>query len=103
MRDPENRGTAHDVVESYGSLLKNTKVVVNGGVTPEEGAGLVADGKADAISLGMLFISHPDLVKRVKHGKPLDNAIQFGHLYGGQNGGNGDTSVGYTDYPEATY
>ena len=101
--DPTNRGTPHDVVESYGPLLKNTKVVVNTGVTPEEGAGLVADGKVDAVSFGMLFISHPDLVKRIKHGKPLDNPIQFGHLYGGQNGGSGDTRVGYTDYPEATY
>jgi len=96
---PEDRGTAHDVVESYGSLLENTKVVVNAGVTPEEGAGLVAEGKADAVSFGMLFISHPDLVKRVKHGKPLDNAVQFGNLQGGS----GDTGVGYTDYPAATY
>ena len=101
--DPANRGTPHDVVESYGSLLKNTKVVVNGGATPEEGASLLAEGKADAISFGMLFISHPDLAKRVKHGKPLDNPIEFGHLQGGQNGGGGDTGVGYTDYPEATY
>jgi len=103
MLDPGHRGTDHDVVGSYGSVLKNTKVVVNSGVTPEEGAGLVAEGKADAVSFGLLYISHPDLVKRVKHGKPLDNPVQFGHLYGGQNGGNGDTGVGYTDYPEATY
>ena len=103
MLDPVNRGTVHDVVESYGSLLKNTKVVVNGGVTPEEGAGFVTEGNADAISFGLLFISHPDLARRVQHGKPLNNAVQFGHLYGGQNGGSGDTGVGYTDYLEATY
>ena len=100
--DPGHRGTDHDVLESYGPVLKNTKVVVNGGATPEEGVGLVAEGKVDAVSFGLLFISHPDLVKRVKNGKPLDNPVQFGHLYGGQNAG-GDANVGYTDYPEATY
>ena len=88
----------HDIVESYGPILKNTNVVVNGGVTPQEGAGLVAEGKVDAIAIGIPFISHPDLVKRVKHGKPLDNPVQSTYLYGVKNGG-----VGYTDYPEATY
>ena len=57
MLDPGHRGTDHDVVGSYGSLLKNTKVVINAGVTPEEGAGLVAEGKTDAVSFGTLFIS----------------------------------------------
>ena len=103
MLDPGHRGTDHDVLESYGPVLKTAKVVVNGGVTPEEGAGLVAGAKVDVVSFGMLFISHPDLAKRVKNSKPLDNPVQFGHLYGGQNGGSGDTNVGYTDYPEATY
>jgi len=92
----------HDVVESYGSVLRNTNVVLNGGVTPEEGADLVASGKVDAIFIGLPFIPHPDLVKRVKHGKPLDNPVQFGHLYGGQNP-DGPSGVGYTDYPEAMY
>lgn len=85
-------------MESYGSILKNTNVVVNAGVTPEEGVGLIAEGKADAIALGMPFISHSDLAKRVKHGKPLDNPVDSAHLPGGQGG-----VVGYTDYPEATY
>jgi len=62
----------------------------------------VAEGKADAVSLGIQFISHPDLVKRVEHGKPLDNPVQFGHLYGGQNL-DGASAAGYIDYPEATY
>ena len=91
------RGTVHDVIESYGSLLGSTKVVINAGLTPEEGAGLVAAGKVDAISLGKPFISHPDLVKRVGHGKPLDNPVRNEYVYGGPGG------VGYTDYPEATY
>ena len=94
----KHRTTVHDVIESYGLILKNTNVVVNGGVTPEEGAGLVAERKVDAISLAIPFISHPDLVKRVKHGKPLDNPVQTTRFYGVQNG-----SVGYTDYPEAVY
>ena len=103
MLDPGHRGTDHDIVGSYGSLFKNAKVVVNSGVTPEEGAALVAEGKADAVSFGLLFLAHPDLPYRIAHEKPLDNPVEFGQLYGSQLGPGGDMNLGYTNYPAATY
>jgi len=49
-----------------------------------------------------MWITHPDLEKRVEHGKPLDNHLDIQHLYG--NGASVEEQrVGYTDYPEATY
>jgi len=104
MLDPEfdgkKRATVHDVLGSYRHLLKNSKIFVNAGVTPEEGAELVASGQVDAIAIGFMWVTTPDLVKRVQYGKPLDNAPDFVHLYGGSNA---DLDVGYTDYPEAKY
>ncbi|KAF8882046.1 hypothetical protein CPB84DRAFT_1751013 [Gymnopilus junonius] len=67
----------------------------------EEGAKLIASGEVDAIGIGLNFIMHPDLVKRVEHGKPLDNAPDMQHLQ--TNKDSGDWSTGYTDYPLAVY
>ena len=50
------------------------------------------DGHADAIAFGRIFISNPDLPRRLQHGFPLTpyNRKTF---YGGD-------VAGYTDYPE---
>lgn len=98
--DGKKRATIHDVLGSYRGIFKNAKVIVNAGVTPQEGAELVATGQADAISIGFAYLTHPDLVKRVQHDKPLDNAPNFPHLY--YNEGD-DLGLGYTDYAEAVY
>ncbi|KAF8882047.1 flavoprotein NADH-dependent oxidoreductase [Gymnopilus junonius] len=95
------RATQHDVLGSYRPVIKNTPVLINGGVLPEEGAELVASGKVDAISIGFNFITHSDLVKRMEHGKPLDNVPDIQHLQ--TNKHSGDWSTGYTDYPLAVY
>jgi len=50
------------------------------------------------VVIGFQFITHPDLVKRVLHGKPLDNVPDFAHLQWGKNADE-DMSKGYTDYP----
>ena len=60
---------------------------------------LVASGKIDGIFIGLNWITHPDLVKRVVHGKPLNNITDFAHIHPGSD----DWSVGYTDYPSAAY
>lgn len=95
------RGIPHDVLASYGPLIKNSKIFLNGGVTPEEGAELVSSGKIDGFFIGIPFISHPDLVKRIKYGKPLDNALDIPHMQWGK--GEKNLEIGYTDYPEAVY
>ncbi|TFK38161.1 hypothetical protein BDQ12DRAFT_684066 [Crucibulum laeve] len=97
----KKRAAIHDIVESYRHLIKNAKVFVNAGVTPEESTRLISDGKADAISIGFSWTTHPDLVKRTQHGKPLNNIPDIPHLQWGKS--EKDLRAGYTDYPEAEY
>ncbi|KAF9010821.1 flavoprotein NADH-dependent oxidoreductase [Cyathus striatus] len=99
--DGKGRATKHDIFETYAPLIKNAKFFANVGVTPEEGATLVSSGKADAIAIGFNWITHPDLAKRIKHGKPLNNHPDMPHLQWGKD--EEDMRIGYTDYPEAIY
>lgn len=87
---------------SYGPLIKNAKIFLNAGVTPEEGAELISSGKIDGTFIGFSWIAHPDLAKRVEHGKPLDNAPNVPFLQGGSEVLE-ELRIGYTDYPEASY
>ena len=52
---------------------------------------LLAEGKADAVAFGKLFIANPDLPARFARGAPL-NAWNTGTFYSG-------AAEGYTDYP----
>jgi N-ethylmaleimide reductase len=62
-----------------------------GGFTGETAEAAIAAGHADAIAFGRIFISNPDLPRRLQHGFPLTpyNRATF---YGGE-------EAGYTDYP----
>jgi len=62
-----------------------------GGFTGESAEAAIADGHADAIAFGRIFISNPDLPRRLQHGYPLTpyNRATF---YAGE-------EKGYTDYP----
>ncbi len=62
-----------------------------GAYTPATAARALADGRADAIAFGRLFIANPDLVARVRLGAAL-NAPDRTTFYGGG-------AHGYTDYP----
>ena len=61
-----------------------------GGFTGDTAEAAIAAGHADAIAFGRIFISNPDLPRRLKHGYPLTpyNRATF---YGGE-------EIGYTDY-----
>jgi N-ethylmaleimide reductase len=61
-----------------------------GGFTGETAEAAIAAGHADAIAFGRIFISNPDLPRRLREGFPLTpyNRATF---YGGE-------EVGYTDY-----
>ncbi len=61
-----------------------------GGFTGEAAEAAIAAGHADAIAFGRIFISNPDLPRRLRHGFPLTpyNRATF---YGGG-------EAGYTDY-----
>src|ERR1700676_326049 len=62
-----------------------------GGFTGETAEAAVAGGQAEAIAFGRIFISNPDLPRRLRQGFPLTpyNRATF---YGGK-------AAGYTDYP----
>lgn len=79
--------------------MKRAKCIINAGVTPEEGAELVSEGKADAIAIAFNYVAHPDLVDRVQRGLPLDNTLDVKRLYGGPEVDK--WPVGYINYPKA--
>jgi N-ethylmaleimide reductase len=66
-------------------------LITAGGFTGESAEAAIAAGHADAIAFGRIFISNPDLPRRLREGRPLTpyNRATF---YGGE-------AAGYTDYP----
>jgi N-ethylmaleimide reductase len=68
----------------------NGVLISAGGFTGETAEAAIAAGHADAIAFGRIFISNPDLPRRLQHGYPLTpyNRATF---YGGE-------ETGYTDY-----
>jgi len=62
-----------------------------GGFTGEAANAAIAAGHADAIAFGRIFISNPDLPRRLRLGYPL-RAYNRATFYGGE-------EAGYTDYP----
>ena len=66
-------------------------LITAGGFTGEAAEAAVAKGHADAVAFGRIFISNPDLPRRLREGFPLTpyNRATF---YGGE-------EKGYTDYP----
>jgi len=70
----------------------NGILIAAGGFAGETAEAAIADGHADAVAFGRIFISNPDLPRRLQRGFPLTpyNRKTF---YGGD-------VAGYTDYPE---
>lgn len=64
----------------------------SGGFTRELGIQAVAEGDADLVSYGRLFIANPDLVMRFKVNAPLNRYVRKTFY-------TPDPVVGYTDYP----
>ncbi|NUU20691.1 MAG: alkene reductase [Streptomycetaceae bacterium] len=62
--------------------------------SPEVGAQLVEDGRADVVAFGRLFMTNPDLPQRLRAGVPLA-APPTENVYGGG-------AEGYVDYPAAS-
>ena len=67
-------------------------LIIAGGFTGDTAEAAIKAGHADAVAFGRIFISNPDLPRRLRHGFPLTpyNRATF---YGGE-------EAGYTDYPE---
>ncbi|HLG80887.1 MAG TPA: alkene reductase [Bradyrhizobium sp.] len=66
-------------------------LIAAGGFTGEAAEAAIAEKHADAVAFGRIFISNPDLPRRLQHGFPITpyNRATF---YGGE-------AAGYTDYP----
>ncbi len=65
--------------------------MANNGYTRDTAIAAVADGKADLVAFGKLYISNPDLAERLQADAAL-NPLPTSGLYGGGR-------EGYTDYP----
>lgn len=66
-------------------------LIVNGGLSPERAAAIVAEGEAEAVAFGRPFLANPDLPARIRTGGPYNAPHSIG-VYGGD-------EAGYTDYP----
>ena len=66
-------------------------LIVNGGYTREKGDAVLAKGEAELVAFGTLFISNPDLPRRIALNAPLNEADTTTFYGGGEKG--------YTDYP----
>ncbi len=66
-------------------------LITAGGFTGDTAEAAIVEGHADAIAFGRIFISNPDLPRRLREGFPITpyNRATF---YGGD-------AAGYTDYP----
>ncbi|PPQ87287.1 hypothetical protein CVT25_004693 [Psilocybe cyanescens] len=93
------RGTDHDILEAYRPYIRNSKVFLNTGVTPDEGEELISAGKIDGFFIGLNWATHPDLAKRVEQGIALNNPPKVPLLQAPAS--QDDYASGYTDYPAA--
>ena len=67
------------------------RIILNSDVDWAGARRAFAEGDADAVSIGRLFIANPDLVKRIAVGAPLNEGDSSTFYSGGP--------VGYVDYP----
>jgi N-ethylmaleimide reductase len=72
-------------------ITGHTRFIVAGGYKPAEAESLLDRGIADAVAFGRLFISNPDLPKRIELGAPLNDYDRKTFYARGVEG--------YTDYP----
>ena len=82
-----------ELKKRFGGVL-----IANEGFTAETAQQALAAGEADAVAFGKLFISNPDLPRRLQQKAAL-NAFHPETFYGY---GQPDKAVGYVDYPSLT-
>ncbi|KAJ7737724.1 hypothetical protein B0H16DRAFT_1695014 [Mycena metata] len=96
----KERGTSHELLSTYAKLTTNAKIFIVGGVTPEEAEMLVRTNQVHGVFFETSWLTHPDLAKRIRHGKSINNMLAVPHLYGDVDV---DPRIGYTDYSAVTY
>ncbi|WCJ44722.1 12-oxophytodienoate reductase 1 [Euphorbia peplus] len=85
---------SHETTKSLLQMRKafNGTFIVAGGYTRDNGNEVIANGEADLVAFGRLFLANPDLPKRFEVNAPL-NEYDRSTFY------TSDPIVGYTDYP----
>jgi 2,4-dienoyl-CoA reductase-like NADH-dependent reductase (Old Yellow Enzyme family) len=94
LQDSQGRPREIANAESIGPALKEAfggPYIVNEGFDLASGQKALAEGRADAVAFGKLFIANPDLPRRFADGAPL-NAWNPATFYSGG-------EQGYIDYP----
>jgi N-ethylmaleimide reductase len=87
--DLRHGGTA--VPTRYFRPIYRGNLMVNWDYDQAKGNAAIANGEADLVSYGKLFLANPDLPERFKLNAPL-NQPNLATFYGGG-------AEGYTDYP----
>ena len=88
--DLKNRDVLNPVTPLFRPVYQGT-LITNGSYTQETANAALADGDADLVSFGKLFLANPDLPKRFRLNAPL-NEPEPKTFYG-------SGEKGYTDYP----
>ena len=78
------------IAKRYRPLYHGT-LIINAGMTQEKGNQAIADGDADLVAFGTLFIANPDLVARFAQNAPLAEGDKDTYYVPG--------AKGYVDYP----
>jgi 2,4-dienoyl-CoA reductase-like NADH-dependent reductase (Old Yellow Enzyme family) len=92
--DSQGRPKEIKNAESIGPVIKQAfggPLIANEGFTQRSADLALAEGKADAVAFGKLFISNPDLVERFAKHAPLNEWDSATFYAGGEKG--------YVDYP----
>jgi 2,4-dienoyl-CoA reductase-like NADH-dependent reductase (Old Yellow Enzyme family) len=95
LREPRQRTSAGAIPSQPVSpamlQLYSGRIVINSDYDWADARQRIADGSADVVSIGRLFISNPDLVRRIATGAPLNEGDASTYYSGG--------AAGYVDYP----
>ncbi|HXP08495.1 MAG TPA: hypothetical protein VN828_08365, partial [Acidobacteriaceae bacterium] len=81
-----------DTVGYFRARFEGT-LIANFGFNKTSATGVIESGDADLVSFGKLFISNPDLVRRLREDLPLSESAPETYYQG--------EAQGYVDYPPA--
>ncbi|AMR27691.1 alkene reductase [Hymenobacter psoromatis] len=86
----QNKFAEPHIAKHYRPMYKGT-LIINAGFDQEKGNKVIADGDADLVAYGTLYIANPDLVARFAQHVPLAESDKNTYYVPGAHG--------YTDYP----
>ncbi|MGB3613197.1 MAG: alkene reductase [Elainellaceae cyanobacterium] len=94
LMEPNEKDLEQDIISLVVPTFRSSyggTIIANGGFDHQSGDRILADGSAELVSFGRLFLANPDLPQRFEQDEPL-NEPDPKTFYG-------DGKEGYTDYP----